>query len=414
MTLRKSDTMFSVEQLEDWYAQSEGPFYLVDPERISRNYHELLGPIRERYENAAIAYSYKTNYCPYICAHLHGLGALAEVVSEMELELARRLDVPYDRIIVNGPLHSAGFVERCLREGACFNADSLRLLEAAASAAGSDPDRELRVGLRFNFPVADGRESRFGIAATAENFDAIDRILARAPNLKIASLHCHYSTSLRSLESFRSRVRQLAEIYEGRFADQPVEYLNVGGGFFSRMPDSLREQFSGDVPTLGEYGEALGDEVSERLAGSGLRFVIEPGTAMVADSAYYVSRVADVKEIFGRNYALIEGSVHTVKPTMNAKNLPFYVASSDPDREAVACDVVGYTCMESDLINRDVVEPLQAGDLTVFENVGGYTNVFKPPFISPHPPMYALESGRLRLIKRRETPEDIIATYIQP
>jgi hypothetical protein len=46
--------------------------------------------------------------------------------------------------------------------------------------------------------------------------------------------------------------------------------------------------------------------------------------------------------------------------------------------------------------------------------VGGYTNVFKPPFINAHPPMYALEAGRLRLIKRKETADDVMATYVQP
>ena len=406
--------MFNVDQLDRWYQESDGPFYLVDPEKIARNYNGLLNPIREKHPSSVIAYSYKTNYSPYVCSYLHGLGAMAEVVSEMEFEFARRLGVPYSRIIVNGPLHDRAFVERCLESEACFNADSVRLLDVVAEAAKGSPKKEFRVGLRFNFPVADGGCSRFGIPAGEANIAQILEILKATPNLSVASLHCHFSTSLRSLDSFRSRVNQLVDIYEAHFKDQPVQFLNVGGGFFSRMPDSLREQFSGDVPTLEQYGETLGEVVGKRLAGTTLTFVIEPGTAIVADSACYVARVADVKDVFGRNYALIEGSVHTIKPTMNSKNLPFYVVGPGSEGEARTCDIVGYTCMESDIINRDVSVAMAAGDYAVFENVGGYTNVFKPPFIKAHPPMYALEGGNLRLIKRAETADDVLATYVQP
>lgn len=404
----------SLNQLNRWYEKSGGPLYLVDPAKITRNYNALLTPIRERHASSVIAYSYKTNYCPYICSHLHGLGAMAEVVSAMEFEFARRLAVPYDRIIVNGPLHDRAFVAQCLDEGVCFNADSVRLLGVAADLARQAPSRSCRVGLRFNFPVADGACSRFGIAADDAHLAEIRKILDATGNLSVGSLHCHFSTSLRSLDSFRSRVNQLVDIYEQHFSDQPVAFLNVGGGFFSRMPDSLREQFSGDVPTLEQYGETLGQVVGERLAGKNVTFVIEPGTAIVADSACYIARVADVKDVFGRNYALIEGSVHTIKPTMNSKNLPFYVVGPGAEGEPLTCDIVGYTCMESDVINRDVSTGIAAGDYVVFENVGGYTNVFKPPFIKAHPPMYALESGDLRLIKRAETADDVMATYVHP
>ena len=406
--------MLTKSTIDSWYAESGGPFYLVDPEKITANYNALLAPILSQHANSVIAYSYKTNYCPYICAHVHGLGAMAEVVSEMEFEFALRLGVSHERIIVNGPLHSAAFVERLLEEDVCFNADSVRLLGLVADHASKSPSKNYRIGLRFNFPVADGGCSRFGIAADESHLKAVHEALDSTPNLSVRSLHCHFSTSMRSLESFRSRVNQLADIHETHFRDQPVEFLNVGGGFFSRMPDSLREQFSGDVPTLEQYGQTLGEAVGARLAGKDITFVIEPGTAIVADSSCYIARVADVKDVFGRCYALIEGSVHTIKPTMNSKNLPFYVAGPGADGEARTCDIVGYTCMETDIINRDVSVAIDAGDYVVFENVGGYTNVFKPPFIQAHPPMYALEGGRLRLIKRKETPEDVLATYLAP
>ena len=91
------------------------------------------------------------------------------------------------------------------------------------------------------------------------------------------------------------------------------------------------------------------------------------------------------------------------------KRLPITILSCSSRRERVSqADFVGYTCLEHDVLYRDFCGEIGEGDYVVFENVGGYSNVSKPPFIRPN---CAMISSNGRLIKRKETYKEIIETY---
>ena len=77
-------------------------FYLLDSEQFRSNFLELKECFSSIYPNFNIAYSYKTNYIPKLCKIVNELGGYAEVVSEMEMELALRVGVVPKRIIWNG------------------------------------------------------------------------------------------------------------------------------------------------------------------------------------------------------------------------------------------------------------------------------------------------------------------------
>ena len=79
-------------------------FYLLDSEQFQKNFIELRDTFRSIYPNFNIAYSYKTNYTPKFCKLVDKMGGYAEVVSEMEMEIALRCGVKHNRIIWNGPI----------------------------------------------------------------------------------------------------------------------------------------------------------------------------------------------------------------------------------------------------------------------------------------------------------------------
>lgn len=74
-------------------------FYLLDSEQFQKNFIELRDTFRSIYPNFNIAYSYKTNYTPKFCKLVDKMGGYAEVVSEMEMEIALRCGVKHNRII---------------------------------------------------------------------------------------------------------------------------------------------------------------------------------------------------------------------------------------------------------------------------------------------------------------------------
>ena len=75
-------------------------------------------------------------------------------------------------------------------------------------------------------------------------------------------------------------------------------------------------------------------------------------------------------------------------------------------------DITGFTCLEQDVLFKEFPHAIRVGDVIEFRNVGGYSVVYKPPFIQPCCAMIAIrENGTIEEIKRRETFGDIFQTF---
>src|SRR6185369_14768512 len=119
-------------------------FYLFDESRFVANYTSLLGAFRSHYGSTQIAYSYKTNYAPAICRRVDSLGGHAEVVSEMEYALARRVGVRPAMIVYNGPWKSGPSILEALTSGSIVNLDSDRDVSLLSDVAKSSAAAPLR------------------------------------------------------------------------------------------------------------------------------------------------------------------------------------------------------------------------------------------------------------------------------
>ena len=73
-------------------------FYILDTEQFVKNYNNLLGAFRKYYSNSHIAYSYKTNYTPRLCYLINSMGGFAEIVSDMEGEIAYKIGMPVQKL----------------------------------------------------------------------------------------------------------------------------------------------------------------------------------------------------------------------------------------------------------------------------------------------------------------------------
>ena len=76
-------------------------------------------------------------------------------------------------------------------------------------------------------------------------------------------------------------------------------------------------------------------------------------------------------------------------------------------------NVVGYTCIESDYLTRNLNIPLLEGDFVVYSNVGSYSVVMRPPFILPSNPilLYQGKNLPLKLIKKRQSIKDVFRLF---
>ena len=92
-----------------------GAFYLLDTCQFATNFKELEAAFRHYYPETYIAYSYKTNYTPRLCKLVDELGGYAEVVSDMEYEIARRLGIATNKVHFNGPYKNTDAHRRAAR-----------------------------------------------------------------------------------------------------------------------------------------------------------------------------------------------------------------------------------------------------------------------------------------------------------
>ena len=402
-----------LEALSEKYGEA---FYLLDSSKFVRNYHDLLTAFRDIYPNTFIAYSYKTNYTPKLCKLVDNLGGYAEIVSEMEYCLASRIGVEPRHIIFNGPYKSEKAVEQLLLAGGLVNIDSYYELDLIQRVARNNTDTPISVGIRCNFDIQAGI-SRFGFDVEEDTLHNIFAMLRQYDNITIKGLHCHFPT--RTLESFINRTDKMLNLVKEYFASPP-DFISLGGGFFGKMSPVLERQFNYKIPSYREYAGVIASRVSDFYRymedGRKPKLIIEPGSALVADTMQFVARVINIKAIREKKIATLSGSIHNINPTLNSKNLPItiYGSTNQSGRHNLEdVDFGGYTCIESDYLYKGYSGSLAIGDHVVFDNVGSYSVVLKPPFILPNFPVidYNVTTNTAEVVKRKEEMDDIFRTY---
>lgn len=141
--------------------------------------------------------------------------------------------------------------------------------------------------------------------------------------------------------------------------------------------------------------------------------VIEPGSSVVSNVFKYYTKVYQNKKVGKVNFVVVDGSVFDVKPTMHTNNLPHMAYMESEPSSTYICDVVGSTCMEKDVILKEVELPiLKAGDFIEFRGVGAYTICMTPTFINFQEPILMEKDGEFIEVRRRQTIEDVLTPYM--
>ena len=383
-------------------------FYLLDSEQYRNNFLELRDSFRKIYPNFNIAYSYKTNYTPKFCKIVNELGGYAEIVSEMELEIALRVGVRPNRIIWNGPIKNPKKLEEFLVAGGTDNIDSIEELEVVKNIAEKHPDKTLNLGIRCNYEVNDGVVSRFGFDVDSEGFKNVLAFVTSTPNVHFINFQCHFAK--RQIEYWPARAKGMVELID-RLSIIP-ERIDIGGGLFGKMADSLKEQFTNEIPDYQAYAEAAARVFAEYFADKDVKpeLLIEPGSAVVGDCMKFVGTVKTIKNVRGKWFATILGSQKNI--SMTGINPPMEViAMGGEQKEYENLDMVGFTCIEGDVLYHNYNGKLAHEDAIVISNCGSYSLVMKPPFILPNFPVLDICGEKTEVIKRGEVFDDLFHTF---
>jgi len=395
------------------------PFYLAHPESFREAVSTFKRAFRKFFPRFEVGYSYKTNPLHVFCREANRMGVYAEVVSPEELSLARHLGVHGSRIIFNGPCKDEQSIRWCIEQDALINIDSWRDLETVEELVRNDRQALKRIGVRLNFTEA-GLVSRFGFdAACPETLSVFRRLSGMSPDCDFI-LHSHVAD--RSLESVKAQTVGMSDFFRQLVSENiRVSGFNLGGGFMSNLSEPLRLSLAIEQVSFEDYAETI-----HQVFGScgidveSFDFYAEPGTAVVAGSLSLFGQVIDLrKRSDGSTIATTNLSRFDAYARATLPDLPCRLVTNElrdpPDADTI---LTGYTCIESDILHTRFPYEVRVGDWIVFDDVGSYSTVFKPPFIKgAHPVLSLQESGAVYVERHRQTwdhmfPGDLIESNL--
>lgn len=408
--------MYNIEELKALELQFGSPIYLFREADFMKNYKEFVACFGRYYSKYQLSYSYKTNYTPAICKLVKKLGGYAEVVSDMEYSVAKSVGYKPCEIVYNGPFKGELGTESLL-SGGIINVDNLEELKYICQIAKKNNDKKLKIGLRVNINIGQSFISRFGIDMESEDLQNAFDMVAKVENLEVVGLHCHVGQS-RSLEAWSNRVKIMLALADKYFKEKVPEFIDMGSGMFARMEESLAKQFGDNIPSFEDYAATVAVPFAEHYKNLSEEekpmLITEPGTTIINSYIDFIGKVRSIKHIKSREFVVLNCSKDNLGDICKMKRIPLQIIHANEEQEMLKeAEFTGYTCLEHDIMYTDYAGSLGVGDYVVFGNVGGYSNVSKPPFIYWNSPMIAKHAdSSFSVMKRGEKFEDIIGTYV--
>ncbi len=403
------------------------PLYVVDGERLARNYRAFYDAFADHYPKVVIGTSYKTNPLPRVISALHECGACAEVISHFELWLALKLGVPGPSIIVNGPGKTReGLALAVSNQAKIINIDGLHEIEWIAGLAKKYGHRQ-RVGVRVVTSV--GWSSQFGLGIA--NGDALKAFqqLREHQQVEPCGIHVHLGTGIRNIETYLKAIKEVLEFARQlkRDLDIDIRYFDFGGGFgvptvreFSEIDVMLqannmpvRPLDTDACPNISAYGKAISELMGQyySLTDSAVpTLIFEPGRAITSSAQVLLLEVLATKAgANGVTNIIANGGKNIAMPT-GYEYHELFVASKMNAPRSGRSSVFGPLCHPGDVLFKLKKLPAIAeGDILAIMDAGAYFVPNQMNFSNPRPSAVMLKDGKAELIRERESFADIIS-----
>ncbi|ALW84180.1 diaminopimelate decarboxylase [Hymenobacter sedentarius] len=382
------------------------PLYVYDSATITRQYEKLKNGFSGH--KTRFFYACKALSNVSILRHIHGLGAGLDCVSINEVRLGLHVGFAPDDILFTP--NSVTFEElvEAKNLGVNLNIDNISLLERFGAAFGGSYPVCVRLNPHIeaggNYKIQTGHiDSKFGISI--HQLRHLERVV-KGTGLHVRGLHMHTGSEIKDVGVF---MRALEILFDaaGRFPE--LDFLDLGSGF--KVPYKPGDAET-DVATLGkQVAEAF--KGFEKEYGRPLECWFEPGKYLVSESGYLLVNVAVVKQTTATVFAGVNsGFNHLIRP-MFYDSYHHISNLTNPKGTERLYTVVGNIC-ETDTFAWDRLLPeIRENDLLAFHNAGAYGFEMSSSFNSrTRPAEVLLENGKLRLIRHRQTFEDLLAGQV--
>ena len=402
--------------LADEYGTS---LYVLDEDTLRNRCWSFVREFQQRYSNSQVVYASKAYINPALAKLFQEEGLGLDVVSGGELAIAQSVDFPLEHVYFHGnnktPDELVQAVESNIGRIVVDSFHELDLLNRIAGDAGKVQEVLVRVS-----PGVDPHthvhtttgilDSKFGFSIqTGHAAEAVRQAIA-AEYLDLKGLHFHLGSPIFELEPYSVAtevvLRFAADLREEGLE---MEEFSPGGGFAIAY---TRDQ---EPPAVGEYADTIIAALTSNCDALGLpapRLIIEPGRSIIGPAGVAVYRIGAIKDIPGvRKYVSVDGGMgDNIRPALYQAVYEVVVANKANQDPAETVTIAGKYCESGDILASDIMLPIvESGDVLAIPAAGAYCPSMASNYnLNPRPPIVLVKDGQSRLIRRRESYQDMM------
>lgn len=387
-------------------AQNYGtPLYVYDFDAMKEQFEALKEAFRGR--KSILAYAVKANSNLSVVKHFAQLGSGADCVSIGEVRRALMAGVPKYRILFSGVGKRDDEIREAIEADILYiNVESeaeLGRVEMIARELG----KQARISVRVN-PNIDPKthpyistglhDNKFGV-----EIDAAKRMYIHAknsPHLDPVGIHFHIGSQLTELEPIYEAAVIVADLLRSLQAIEiEIKFFDIGGGLGVRYKDET---------TISPYDYA--QAILAALKGLDLTIICEPGRFLTANAGYFLTKVLYEKRNGSKRFVVVDGAMNDlIRPSLYKAYHRIEALEKRGDESDA--DVVGPVCESGDFLAKNYpLPPLEHNDVLVVHSAGAYGFGMGSNYNTRgRSAEVAVEAGKDRLIRRRESFDDVIA-----
>ncbi len=396
------------------------PLYIFDEATIRQKCTEFLTEFRNRYPDTTVIYAGKTflNYAMAALLKWEGMGL--DVCSAGEVNIAITVQFSREKIYFHGNNKTVAELDMALDNSigqvVVDNLYELDLLDSLAKKRGKKQDIMLRIGPGIDphthkYTSTGIIDSKFGFPMiTGQAEDAVMQAMA-AQNLNLIGLHCHLGSPIFEMEPYQRAIEATLKFAADmkRKHNLRVQKYSPGGGF------AIQYTRDNPAPSISVYAETITSTLINNCHQLGLDLpglIIEPGRSIAGQAGVAIYTVGATKDIPGvRKYVLVDGGMcDNIRQALYGAKYEALIANKADAKTEEKITISGRACESGDILIKDIDLPiLSSGDIIAIPDCGAYCIPMSSNYnMFPRPAIVMVNSGKARIIRRRETIQDMV------
>lgn len=391
----------------DLAAEFGTPLFVYDEDHLRRRAREAVAA----FGDGAI-YASKAFLCTAMAKLAHEEGMRIDVATGGELAVALAAGVPASRLVLHGNNKSEAELRMALDTGVgrvvIDGFDEITRIERLVDTGAPIPDVLVRVtpGVEahtHDFIATGQDDSKFGFTVSSGAADEAIDLVRSSPFMRLAGIHTHIGSQVFRAASYADALEVLARFVR----PHEVEELCIGGGLGVAYVEGE------SAPTISEWAGILRGEAERH--GISARLSVEPGRAIVAAAALTLYTVGAIKTIPGvRTYVAVDGGMSdNPRPVLYGSGYETFLPRAVGAARSKRVRVVGKHCESGDVLVPDgaVPQDLAVGDILATPVTGAYGHSMGSNYNKVlRPAVVFVRAGQARVVVRRETYADLLAT----